>query len=167
MDDTSLGSIFLQFLGMMLFKHNLLNYVIENPSIDINTLNPISDSLDPIYFYSTVGASSGDYIAFNGSTASLPYDTSQGLTFSTSISLGTFGSASVIDKDLLSGLLISGVSDNRDGTMSLISSNIEITSGTSSVNTISATGSYIITFNLGDIAQNYLDGVNVSLDIII
>jgi hypothetical protein len=51
--------------------------------------------------------------------------------------------------------------------MSLISSNIEITSGTSSVNTISATGSYIITFNLGDIAQNYLDGVNVSLDIII
>jgi hypothetical protein len=45
--------------------------------------------------------------------------------------------------------------------MSLIS-NIEITSGTSSVNTISTTGSYIITFNLGDIAQNYLDGVNVT-----
>jgi hypothetical protein len=171
MDDTSLGSIFLQFLTEYdaFQAQSLLNYVIENPSIDINTLNPISDSLDPIiYFYSTVGASaSGDYIAFNGSTASLPYDTSQGLTFSTSISLGTFGSASVIDKDLLSGLLISGVSDNRDGTMSLISSNIEITSGTSSVNTISATGSYIITFNLGDIAQNYLDGVNVSLDIII
>jgi hypothetical protein len=171
MDDTSLGSIFLQFLTEYdaFQAQSLLNYVIENPSIDINTLNPISDSLDPIiYFYSTVGASaSGDYIAFNGSTASLPYDTSQGLTFSTSISLGTFGSASVIDKDLLSGLLISGVSDNRDGTMSLISSNIEITSGTSSVNTISTTGSYIITFNLGDIAQNYLDGVNVSLDIII
>jgi hypothetical protein len=171
MDDTSLGSIFLQFLTEYdaFQAQSLLNYVIENPSVDINTLNPISDSLDPvIYFYSTVGASaSGDYIAFNGSTASLPYDTSQGLTFSTSISLGTFGSASVIDKDLLSGLLISGVSDNRDGTMSLISSNIEITSGTSSVNTISATGSYIITFNLGDIAQNYLDGVNVSLDIII
>jgi hypothetical protein len=65
MDDTSLGSILTVLTEYDAFQaQSLLNYVIEK--VDINTLNPISDSLDPIiYFYSTVGASaSGDYIAF-------------------------------------------------------------------------------------------------------
>ncbi len=166
-DDSSLGSIFLQFLTEYdaVQAQSLLNYVIENPNINIDTLNPVSDNSDPvIYFYSNVG-STGDYITFNGSTSSVPYNTGYGLTFSTSISLVNFGTASVIDKDLLIGLLISGVSDNRDGTMSLLSSNIILT-GTSSVSTINATGSYIMTFDFGDIAQNYLYGVNISLDII-
>jgi hypothetical protein len=166
LDDLSLGSIFLQFLTEYDANQalSLLNYVIENPNIDIDSLSPISDTLDPVvYFYSNVG-STGDYIAFNGSTASLPYNTSQGLTFSTSISLTTFGTASIIDKDLLIGLLISGVSDNRDGTMSIVSSNIILT-GTSSVSTIAATGSYVMTFDFSDIAQNYLDGVNISIDV--
>jgi hypothetical protein len=165
LDDQSLGSIFLQFLTEYDTNQalSLLNYVIENPNIDIDSLSPISDTLDPVvYFYSKVG-STGDYIALNGSTASVPYNTSQGLTFSTSISFGTY---SVIDKDLLIDLLISGVSDNRDGTMSIVSSNIILT-GTSSVSTITATGSYVMTFDFSDIAQNYLDGVNISLNIMI
>lgn len=168
-DDSSFGSIFLQFLTEFdaYQAQSLLNYVIENPNVNIDTLSPVSDTLDPVvYFYSTVGASaSGDYIAFNGSTASVPYNTSQGFTFSTSISLTTFGSASVIDKNLLNNLLISGISDNRDGTMSMMPSNLIITGTTSSVSTISGTGSYVLTFNFSDVAHNLLDGVNVSLNI--
>jgi hypothetical protein len=168
-DDSSFGSIFLQFLTEYdaFQAQSLLNYVIENPNVNIDTLSPVSDTLDPIvYFYSTVGASaSGSYITFNGATTSVPYNTSQGFTFSTSISLTTFGSASVIDKTLLNNLLISGISDNRDGTMSMMPSNLIITGPTSSVSTISGTGSYVLTFNFSDIAYNQLDGVNVSLNI--
>lgn len=168
-DDSSFGSIFLQFLTEYdaYQAQSLLNYVIENPNVNIDSLSTVSDTSDPIvYFYSNVGASaSGDYISLNGATDSLPYNTGQGLTFSTSISLTTFGSASVIDKNLLNSLLISSIADNRDGTMSMMPSNLIINSATGSLSTISATGSYLLTFNFSDIAHNLLDGVNISLNI--
>ena len=171
LDDSSFGSIFLQFLTEYdtYQAQSLLNYVVENPNTNIDTLDPVSDTLDPIiYFNSTVGASaSGDYISLNGSNIGTPYNTSQGLTFSTSISLSTFGYINTISKSILNSLLISSIVDNRDGTMSLSTSNIIIKDNVDSeLITISATGSYKLTFNFGDTANNILDGVNVSLNII-
>ena len=170
-DDSSLGIIFLQFLteNDTFQAHSLLNYVLQYPATNIDTLSPVSDSIDPVlYFYSHVGASASlDYIAFNGATVSVPYDTSDGFTFSTTISLTQSGTVSgtVIDKSQLIYLLIDEISDNRDGTMSIMPSNLIISGTAGNINNILNTGSYSVTFNFSDIAHNYLDGVIVNLNI--
>lgn len=165
-DDASYGTIFLQFLTEFdaYQAHSLLNYVIENPDINIETIQV--DSADPIlYFYNQVGTT-GDYIAFNGATAG-PYSTADGLTFSTSISLLTYGTASgtLIDKQQLIYLLVDSITDNRDGTMSMQPSNLIITATSSDISSIILPGTYSLTFNFSDIAHNLLDGVHVNLTI--
>lgn len=153
---------------------SILNYVTENPWVDISTILPTDDSLDPIlFFYPKFGGinGTGSYIKFNGATSGVPYDTSYGLTFSTNISLSTYASASYIDKQSLINMMISSIHDQRDGTMSIIPSNIVLTSlltatVSSLVSSIGLTGSYEMTFDFSDIAQNYLDGVIVNLNII-
>jgi hypothetical protein len=167
-DDSGRGTIFLQFLteGDAFQAHSLINYVLENPNIDIDALNPVSDSLDPIlYFYDTAG-NSGDYIAFNGATSSIGYSTADGFTFSTSISLSSFGTASgYIDKSQLIYLLVDYIEDNRDGYMYMMPSNLIISATSGTVDKILTTGTYSLTFDFSDIAHNYLDGVIVNLDI--
>lgn len=166
-DDNSHGSIFLDFLTEYdcYQAQSLINYVLENPNVVIDNLNPVEDLIDPImYFYSQVGnTASGSFIEFNGSTVSIPYNTSYGNTFSTTIPFGTY---SVIDKPRLSNLLISGIHDNRDGTMSIMSSNLIITGTSGVVENILNVGTYSLTFNFSDIAQNYLDGIIMDLNII-
>ena len=165
-DDASYGTIFLQFLTEFdaYQAHSLFNYVIENPDVNIDTIQV--DSADPVlYFYNQVGTT-GDFIAFNGATAG-PYSTADGLTFSTSISLLTYGTASgtLIDKQQLIYLLVDSITDNRDGTMSMQPSNLIITATSSDVSSIILPGTYSLTFNFSDIAHNLLDGVHVDLTI--
>jgi len=171
-DDSSLGTIFLQFLteNDAAQAQSLINYVLENTNIDIDNLPTIEDTVDPIlYFRSRVGASASlSYIAFNGSTASVPYDTNDGFTFSTTMSFTQSGTASgtVFTKDQLIYLLVNYIEDNRDGLMGIQSSNLVITGTAGVVNSIVQSGTYSLTFDFSDIAQNYLDGVFVNLNII-
>jgi hypothetical protein len=171
-DDSSLGTIFLQFLTTndASQAQSLINYVLENPNVNIDNINPIEDIIDPVlYFYSNVGASASlDYIAFNGLTSSVPYDTTDGFTFSTTISLTQSGTVSgtVIDKNQLIYLLVDYIEDDRDGLMGIQSSNLIITGTAGVVNSIVQSGTYSLTFDFSDIAQNYLDGVFVDLNII-
>jgi len=172
---SSSKTVFLKFLteGDAAESQSRITSVMENPSIDIGTFT--LDNIDPIlYFFSKVGGvnGTGSYINFNGSTSSVPYNTSYGLTFSTSINLGIYGSNSLIDKSLLLDLLVDKVIDNRDGTMSIISDNLSLSVITATqsaefntISAISATGSYKMTFNFSDIALNYLDGVIINIDI--
>lgn len=168
LDDTSRGSLFLQFLteNDAFQAHSLINYVLENPNVDIDSLSPVSDNLDPVlYFYDTAGAG-GDYISLDGATYGVPYDTSEGLTFSTSISLSTYGTASgYIDKSQLIYLLVDYIQDNRDGYMYMMPSNLIISGTAGSIDRILNTGTYSLTFDFSDIAHNYLDGVNINLTI--
>jgi hypothetical protein len=167
-DDSSRGSIFLQFLTEFDAEqaHSLLSYVLSNPNINIDTLVPLEDIIAPVVtFFSRVGGSgSSSFISFNGATAGVPYNTSLGITFSTSISLSTFGSASVIDRYLLGNLLINNVVDNRDGTMSLMNSNLIITGTGGTVSSILSTGTYSVSFNLSDVAQNNVNSI-INIDI--
>jgi hypothetical protein len=176
-DDSSLGIIFLQFLTLndTYQAHSLLNYVLQHPNTNIDTLQPtVADYADPVlYFYGNVGnTASGDYITFSGATTSIPYNTSQGFTFSTSISLGTFGTGSTggsasayLDKSQLIYLLVDHITDNRDGSMYMLPSNIIISGTGGSVSNIAAAGTYSLAFDFSDIAHNYLDGVIVNLNI--
>jgi len=170
MDDSSMGKIFLHFKTETDAKqaNSLLNYILENPNIDIADLNPLADVFPPVvYFLETVGASSSTaYIDFNGATDSVPYDTSFGNTFSTTISFGSYATNSQISKSSLIGILVDYVADQRDGIITLSTQSLVLT-GTagSSVNQISGEGTYSITFDLTDIAGNNLTGVILNLTI--
>ena len=169
-DDSSLNVILLQFTSVdeAAKAQSLLNYVIDNPYVDIDAIDP-SDSDDPVlYFFSRVGGISGtgSYIEFDGVNSGVPYNTGYGYTFSTSIEMTTYGTSS-INKSKLGTLLIDKILDNRDGTMSYVDSNLLITTDSGNpITTITATGSYILTFDFSDIALNYLDGVFVNIDIV-
>lgn len=169
-DDSSLGKIFLHFKTEADTKqaNSLFNYILANPNININTLNPLTDDESPvIYWLSTVGASSStDYISFNGATVGVPYGTTYGNTFSTSISLSDYGTNSQISKSILKDILIDYVFDNRDGLITLSTQSMILT-GTAGVvvDSINGTGTYSVTFNLSDIADNNLSGVILNLTI--
>lgn len=168
-DDNSQGSIFLNFLTEYdaLQAQSLLNYILENPTVDIDDINPPNDDISPvIYFNAIAGTPSGDFIALNGATSGVPYNTTDGLTFSTSISLSTWGTNSVLTKSILADLLIDEILDNRDGQIGLMDSQVIINSVGGTVSQISATGSYDVTFNLSDLASNNLGGVIINLNIL-
>jgi hypothetical protein len=171
-DDNSLGTIFLSFKTEYDAYQalSLLNYVLENPNVDIDSISPLEDDIDPIvYFYSTAGAT-GSYIEFNGATSGVPYNTSDGFTFSTTISISNFGTVSgllnVFNKQHLIDLLVDYVDDNRDGLMQLQTSNILLTDINGPIETITQPGTYSLGFNFGDIANNTISEVNMSLYII-
>lgn len=159
-DDDSLGLLLFVFVDIdnAAQAHSLLSYVLNNSSVDIS-ITPEDIEAPVIYWQSNVGGT-GSYISFNGATSGAPYNTSYGNTFSTSISLGDFGP--IITKDSLIDLLVGSVSDNRDGLISLTSSNLILTG---SVSSITASGTYSLTFNLSDLALNDLSNISFSLDI--
>lgn len=172
-DDNALSTILLAFKteADAIQAHSLLTYIIENPDIDID-LTPL-DNQDPVVYFNSTAGVGGSYILYNdgitiGATSGTPYNTfNNGLTFSTSISLAQFGTYNVLTKSDLIGLLIDNVTDNRDGQMSLLPSNVILTNNTlTDVVGITGSGTYSMTFNYSDIAQNYLDGVVVNLNII-
>ena len=169
-DDSALGKIFLHFKTVADAKqaNSLLNYVLENPNVNINTLIPLADEEPPVvYFLSTVGASSSTaYIDFNGATDSVPYGTTYGNTFSTTISLGSYGTNSQISKSTLIDILVNYVDDERDGIITLSTQSMVLTgtAGTT-VDGVSGEGTYSLTFDLTDIAGNNLTGVILNLTI--
>jgi hypothetical protein len=115
-----------------------------------------------------IAGATGSYIVdYTGFTSSAPYNTyDNGFTFSTSISL-SYGTSGVIYKDKLKDLLIDSISDNRDGIMDIMDSEMIISDISSNViNSISTVGTYSLTFNFEDLANNNLQGVNLNLIII-
>ena len=167
-DDESYGTIFLSFLTEYdaLQAHSLLNYVLQNPSVDIDTIIPIYDDVSPVVYFNSTAGATGSYIDFNGSTSSVPYNTGNGFTFSTSISLSTYGSSGVIDKDSLIDLLVNYIDDNRDGSMNLMPSNLIISGTAGATNVIGIVGTYSLQFNFADLAHNDIHNVIINLDII-
>ncbi len=173
-DENTSGRIYLEFISTADAKQafSLLNYVSNNSNITIQDLSPQMDIYPPVaYFYQRVGnTASGDYIKYNGATAQA-YDTSFGLTFSTTLSLGLYGSASgsdlYITKDSLNDLLIATVSDNRDGVMILADSNYRLLdANTASLSYITASGTYSLGFIVSDFAGNTMSSnIKITLSI--
>lgn len=163
-DDTSLGTIFLQFKTEYDTNqaNSLLNYILENPNVNLNTLDPLEDDQSPIIYFNT--DIDGNWISFNGATVGVPYNTNDGLTFSVGLSYSNYPTLS---SSQLLNLLVDYTEDNRDGLIIMTSSNVYITSTAGTVSTISATGSYQFKFNLSDIAGNSINSstvVNVDMN---
>ena len=164
-DENTVGKLYLEFISTADAKQafSLLNYISNHSNIVIQNLNPQIDTLPPIvYFYQTVGnGASSSYIEFNGASDQA-YDTSFGLTFSTSMSLGIYGSVSngnlYITKERLNDLLIATISDNRDGVMILSDSNFLLSDNNAAPLTyITASGTYSLGFIVSDFAGNIID----------
>lgn len=161
-DDNSIGQILLVFgtQSDAAQVQSELSYVLNNPNV---TLPMALDTEAPIIYWNSQVGGTGDFIAFNGATSGVPYDTTDGFTFSTSISLGDFG-PTISSSDLID-LLIDTVVDNRDGNITINSSNIFLF-GTMSLTQIVATGSYSMTFSITDLALNSVGGVNMTLTVL-
>jgi hypothetical protein len=167
-DDESFGTVFLNFIDEYnaIQSHSLLNYVLEHPMVDIDTImNP--DNTPPVVHWNSTAGATGSYILnYSGATSSGFNTETDGLTYSTTISLSTWGTSSVIYKDKLSSLLINYIDDDRDGLMGIMDSELIISGTAGVVNSISVAGTYSLTFNFEDLAHNTLGGVNVNLNII-
>lgn len=166
-DDSTLGSIFLQFLteNDAVQAQSLLNYVLENANVNIEDLDPLADTAPPvIYFFDKVGdVITGATISVVGSNV-IPVDTGMGITFSTSMSITTHGTGSVISKSKIVELLVDYSADVRDGLMQLSESNLLISGSAGSVNSITSIGDYTITFDYSDIALNYVNAkINLNI----
>lgn len=169
-DDQTYGTVFLNFVSEYHANQafSLINYVLEYPNVDIDTITLPDETPPVIYFNSRAGATGSYIVNYTGLTAGTPYNTgSDGLTYSTTISLVNWGTSSVLYKDKLTDLLIDYIDDNRDGNINIMASDLLIMGTQGSVNSISVVGTYSLTFNFTDLAHNDLGGVNVNLDIII
>lgn len=163
-DDNTFGLILLSFVDVYNAKqaNSALNYLLSNNNAEL----PLSiDSESPIiYFYENYADDpQNDYIYFNGATGSA-FNTSDGLTFSTSIDLNSFG-PTISKTDLLDNI-IDYVEDNRDGLILINGGDFMLFNNNQiEINSITASGTYSIIFNIADIAGNSTD--NVIFDIYI
>ena len=132
----------------------------------------MDDLIDPVLYFNSYVGGTGATIS-SSLTSSIPtyvggssYSVT-GYTFSTSISISSDGTSSgtIIDKNQLIYLLVDYVEDNRDGYMYMNPYNLIITGTSGTITSITNPGSYSLTFDFSDIAQNYLDGVIVDLNI--
>ena len=164
-DDQSRGEVFLKFGDTYSVNQgfSLLNYILENANVNTATLSPITDDIAPvIYFYNQILGTSST-IDLVGATYSGPYNTSQGLTFSATMSLTTFPT---INNNVLVDKLIGTVSDNRDGMISITGSNLIITKDSTTYTSITASGTYSVSFTgIKDLAENSISGVVLTLTI--
>jgi len=169
-DDQSYGTVFLNFISEFHANqaYSLINYVLEYPNVDIDTI-VLPDEVPPtVYFNPTAGITGSYIVNYTGATSGVPYNTmDDGLTYSTSISLSNWGTSSVLYKDKLRDMLIDYIDDDRDGNMAIMDSEMLIMGTQGMVNSISVVGTYSLTFNFADLAHNTLAGVNVNLNIII
>lgn len=172
-DERTLGKIYLDFVTDADAKQafSLINYVMKTEGAVIQSLNPIMDIYPPIiYLYNNVNDdASASYIMKGGATAG-PYNTgtssSTGVTFSTSLSLSTYGTYSAtssatystLTKMSLTELLIDSIADNRDGIINYDTGDMLLYDYDSyAIESIVETGTYSLYFNMSDLAGNYVN----------
>jgi len=138
--DLSIGYVFLQFKTIYDANQSFaaINYVRYNHNAVIG-----GNYVPIIYFRLTFG--SGDYISLNGLTSSVPYNSSEGLTFSSSTNLSYY-SGTILGSDILSNA-IEHVFDGISANIGLSNNNILI-DGVPYSTGITMSGTYSISFNI-------------------
>jgi hypothetical protein len=164
-DDRSVGSIYLDFVDEYnaIQAMSVLNWALENPNDSIQDL-PGSDDNAPLVTFTTVVTLTNPSLPAAPAPAPAQLTSLDGQTFyAQSVSLSAYGGT--LTKAFLLSYLIDSVIDNRDGVITLGSSNIIITDNVDTLyNFIVANGTYIIKLDLSDIAENM---VNPDIEIIL
>lgn len=165
---TLYGKMFLQFISTQeaLQSESLLNYIKNNPSVDIDDLDPLDDLESPIvYFHSNLfNDVSNDFIYLDGDNIDVPYNSGLGMTFSSTYDLNS-STYSSFDKNDIIEMFIDSVIDNRDGSIVLNQDNI-IIDNDSQIQFITQSGTYSIGITLSDLVGNNLDNLKITLQII-
>lgn len=148
-NDLSIGNIFLQFRTVYdaTQANSAINYVLNTPNAVIGGNYP--DLNPPTIYFNGTFSTGGATISLLGVTYSGPYNSNQGLTFSTSTYLSYFG-GTLSSNNIISNM-ISSVVDNRDGVINITSNNIFI-NGSNNIIGITSSGTYSITFSITDLA---------------
>ena len=141
--DLSIGHIFLQFKTLYDANqsHAAISYVITHP----NTV--IGGNYSPIIYFRDTFAPSGNYIDLNGLTSSVPYNSTEGLTFSSSTDLVYYGGT--ISADTIISSAIDHVFDGISSDLIITSSHILI-DGNPYTTGITVSGTYSISFNISN-----------------
>lgn len=155
--DNSIGSIYLDFKTQ--FDANqafsILELVRSQDGIIIQELDPPTDIIDPVVLFKDIV-----YVPIY-STYSSPYDTSMGNTFSATMSFSTYATGSspmYIDKGILRNVLVDAVIDNRDDEVAIGNSSLILKDSTDSIITnITTIGTYSLSFDILDYAENSVD----------
>lgn len=156
-----IGNIYLDFISEYDAYQALsgINYFIENST---SVPSSVDDSA-PVITYNSKIDNNYLYSFPSGSTSSTGFISTDSITYSLSLTMSSIGLT--ISKDYLLSNLIQGVNDVRDGDMSLTYSNILITGSNSMMTSITVSGSYSITFDISDIANNYVNNI-INLNIL-
>ena len=154
-----IGNIYLDFVSEYDTYQALsgINYFIENST----SVPSSTDDVAPVITYNSKIDNNYLYTYPSGTTSSTGFISTDSITYS--LALSSIGLT--ISKDYLLSNLIQGVNDVRDGDMSLTYSNILITGSNSVVTSITVSGSYSITFDISDIANNYVNNI-INLNIL-
>jgi hypothetical protein len=163
-DDSSIGRIFLEFISEFdsIQAQSLLSWVLEAPGRIIQDLSPVVDLISPVIYFTPI-------VGLTGSTYSSPYNTLMGNTFSAIVSFGTYSNISIYgtQSSSLYSQIVNYISDNRDGVILLSNNNIIVKDILSfTISSITASGTYSMTFDFSDIAQNYVSDKKVIITVI-
>ena len=148
-NDLSIGNIFLQFKTLYdaTQANSAINYVLNTPNAVIGGNYP--DLNPPTIYFNYIFGASGNTINLLGATESGPYNSNQGLTFSSSTNLthygGTISAANIISD------AISSIVDNKDGIIIPLPNQIFVNGSLIPLG-ITMSGTYSITFNIVDLA---------------
>lgn len=166
-DDRSVGSIYLDFVDEYnaIQAMSILNWALENPNDSIQDLPGKDDEAPVVTFTTNVFLTTPLPPAPAPAPAQLT--SLDGTEFyATTLSLSANGGT--ISKTFLLSYLIDSVLDNRDGVITLGSSNIIITDLVDTLyNFIVANGTYLIKLDLSDIAENTVNvDITITLEIV-
>jgi len=166
-DDRSVGSIYLDFVDEYnaIQAMSILNWALENPNDSIQDLPGKDDEAPVVTFTTNVFLTTPLPPAPAPAPAQLT--SLDGTEFyATTLSLSANGGT--ISKTFLLSYLIDSVLDNRDGVITLGSSNIIITDLADTLyNFIVANGTYLIKLDLSDIAENTVNvDITITLEIV-
>jgi len=139
--DLSIGNVFLQF--KTLYDANQSHAAISYVIIHDNAV--IGGNYTPIIYFRDTFAPSGNYISLNGLTNSVPYNSTEGLTFSSSTNLSYYG-GTISYTDIISSA-IDHVFDGISVDLILTSNNFIINGNPYSTG-ITMSGTYSISFNI-------------------
>jgi len=152
--DTSVPVRFLQF--KTIYDANqasaAITYFLQNDNVYIG------GDHNPIIYFKTIFEPSGDFIALNGLTNSAPYNSTEGLTFSSSTYLSYFTDNTITYTNIIQGA-ITRVFDGVSGDLSYLSlsSNNILIDGVPYSTGITMSGTYSISFNIGNGYGFYID----------
>lgn len=157
--DNQIDPITLEFISVFDADqtYSIFNLVLQDPNTDIGSLS--MDITPPIIFFNefffgeVIKVDSNLKMALSG-----PFSTDDGSQFIIDINYDSFEGPKPITKtDVMTGMIYD-ITDNRDGSINLLDTDVfiykDIISSENLVNEISGPGNYICKFNLHDLGQN-------------